>query len=242
MRCLKCGKLIDNNVICQYCLTNQEEYSFNNINNLSFKQILSFIFQLDLIDDDLSTIKGAFHDLLFNYQTKKNILDLVLDEKLLSRIRKITTNEEGRRIVITEATKISKSYLLSKSEVHNLLADLVEAIRPDFSIYKVRDNENRDNTNNLSIESTNFIDENKRFSFILFKKRFIKISLVLIIIVGAVFLLDLRTNSTLLPIQVGTDIFNEEFMIVYYDSDSDNRVEYPISTMDSFYNDGTWYV
>ncbi|XMB86673.1 hypothetical protein RJG79_02485 [Mycoplasmatota bacterium WC44] len=239
MKCLKCGELINNIDRCHNCLINQEEYLFDNLDILSLKDILSFIFKSGIFSNNLTAIKAAFNDLLINFEAEKNVLGLILSEQLLNNINNLSSLEDTSRFVNIETRKQVNKYGTNEALVSRLLKVLIESIKPEY----VKTAKTKTDNNKIENSKKNDIrkeDNQKHQKSPVKKKAIIGIVSILIIMISSAIYFNLDKISSNLkeePLQTITEDFS-----ILYTNDNVNFTTFNMSEMDSFYEDGIWYV
>ncbi|XMB86077.1 hypothetical protein RJG79_11850 [Mycoplasmatota bacterium WC44] len=144
MKCLKCG---DSNIqqgVCLTCETNLEEYIIDNLSNFSLKEILNFIFESGF-GNDLSSVKAAINDLLINFEVEKNILNLLLTEEIIFKVKNLNSVEDAIRFVNLETSYYVTKFEINESFIKRLLMDLVESIKVNYKLADILTNNNSKN-------------------------------------------------------------------------------------------------
>lgn len=147
MKCINCGEIVLNLEQCSNCGVNQEEYIFENLNELSLIQIFSYIFQSNLFTGNIKNLKAAFNDFLVNYETENNILQLILTKDFILKLENLC-NDDAIRFLNIETQRINREYMINKEHIHSLIKSLIISINP-----------------NLYLEDTNSPNSNKEFTF-----------------------------------------------------------------------------
>ncbi|XMB86686.1 InlB B-repeat-containing protein [Mycoplasmatota bacterium WC44] len=222
MKCLNCNAQLQSSTQCYECHTNQEEFLFQNLEKLSLDQILVFIFQSDLFDVNVNSIKAALNDLLIYKKKEKNILDLLLKDDLLDKVINVPSLEKAERLVIIETKNIVDTFEINQELIYNILGSLVQAIRPEFliKVYVKKD----------VMPETVEKKQNK------FKLIFLLLAVIAAISISGSFLKTLIESAELISEEVISEelisiifMYDDERIIIEYNAESGSEVKIPIA-------------
>ncbi|XMB85264.1 VCBS repeat-containing protein [Mycoplasmatota bacterium WC44] len=131
MKCLKCKKDIIG-MICVECDTEQEQYLFDNLDNLELNEVLNHIFQSGQFKMDAKILNSVLRDLLINYPQQLNVYQSILGEQLISNIENLKSDEEAQEFIYSKTQYYAKNYGLSEEVIYNSLKILIESIKPNI--------------------------------------------------------------------------------------------------------------
>lgn len=211
MNCLKCGELINNSVRCHNCQTNQEEFLFNNLKKLTLDEILAFIFQSNLFDINSNNIKAVLNDLLIYKKKEKNILELLLNDDLLSKVMNTSSLEQAERLVIIETKTLVDTFEIKEELVYNITRSFVQAIKPQFTI---REYVKKDQV--LKTKKKTF--EKPKFKFLML--------VVVLTIIASTSLISLFNKDQFISI---TFKYDDGTIIEEYNAEAGSEVNIPIA-------------
>ncbi|XMB86687.1 tetratricopeptide repeat protein [Mycoplasmatota bacterium WC44] len=133
MKCINCGENVFDLVHCSNCGISQEEYIFENINEISLTQILSYIFQSSSFDSKISNLKSAFNDFLVNYKTENNILQLIITQELILKLKNLN-EDDVIRILNIETQRINREYMIDKTLISSLIKSMIASMNPNLTL------------------------------------------------------------------------------------------------------------